>query len=298
LVGTVIVLLEKGFTVPVAGGLEWMGHPSTILVAGGLGMVRMALRTRWTACWWIVGSYGLAVVLTAGFSPSLPADLNWRLFAGLLVAGLFAVGVALKRPGLCVVAVAVGTVGLPMTSGFQHAVEAVGLIVPGGMAGVGGLALLVVALAFKDKTLIPVAIIGALGVTGSAFDFVSAAIGWRDLVMLCVLAFAGGLVWWRLRSLVAVIILGVPVVVRLWLLFRTLSAWRYVVLSFVLLAGGAWLSTVKSRRTRPVAASDDSKTKSCGFLPGVDPLKLNELSDEIETDEFIARHRTQPTSTT
>lgn len=298
LVGTVIVLLEKGFTVPVAGGLEWMGHPSTILVAGGLGMVRMALRTRWTACWWIVGSYGLAVVLTAGFSPSLPADLNWRLFAGLLVAGLFAVGVALKRPGLCVVAVAVGTVGLPMTSGFQHAVEAVGLIVPGGMAGVGGLALLVVALAFKDKTLIPVAIIGALGVTGSAFDFVSAAIGWRDLVMLCVLAFAGGLVWWRLRSLVAVIILGVPVVVRLWLLFRTLSAWRYVVLSFVLLAGGAWLSNVKSRRTRPVAASDDSKTKSCGFLPGVDPLKLNELSDEIETDEFIARHRTQPTSTT
>ena len=34
------------------------------------------------------------------------------------------------------------------------------------------------------------------------------------------------------------------------------------------------------------------KAKSCGFLPGIDPLKLNQLSDEIETDDLIDRHRT------
>jgi len=35
------------------------------------------------------------------------------------------------------------------------------------------------------------------------------------------------------------------------------------------------------------------KAKACGFLPGVDPLKLNQLADEVETDDFIERHRTK-----
>ena len=261
LMGTTLVLLEKGFAVPVARGLEWMGHPTAVLLAGSLVMVRMALRTRWATCWWIVAVYGLAVALTAGFSPSLPADLNWRLCADLLTVGLVAVGIALKRPSLCVAAVMVGTIGLGLSSRFAHMMATVGLSVQGGVAGVGGLAVLAVAVAFKDKDLIPVAILSALGVAGCAFDFVSSAIGWRDLVILCLLAFMGSLVWWRLRSPVAVVILGVPVVDRLWLLFRTLSAWRYVVLSFVLLAVGAWLSTIKSRKTRPAVAPDDAEVR-------------------------------------
>lgn len=35
------------------------------------------------------------------------------------------------------------------------------------------------------------------------------------------------------------------------------------------------------------------KAKSCGFLPGVDPLKLNQLADELETEEFVERHQTK-----
>ena len=27
----------------------------------------------------------------------------------------------------------------------------------------------------------------------------------------------------------------------------------------------------------------------CGFLPGIDPLKLNQLVDELEVDEFLER---------
>ncbi|MEI6034353.1 MAG: hypothetical protein WCS65_08765 [Verrucomicrobiae bacterium] len=39
------------------------------------------------------------------------------------------------------------------------------------------------------------------------------------------------------------------------------------------------------------------KAKSCGFLPGIDPLKLNQLADEIESEDFIMRRqakRSQP----
>ena len=28
-----------------------------------------------------------------------------------------------------------------------------------------------------------------------------------------------------------------------------------------------------------------------GFAPGVDPLKLNQLSDQLEADEFVRRHK-------
>jgi len=33
------------------------------------------------------------------------------------------------------------------------------------------------------------------------------------------------------------------------------------------------------------------RAKSCGFLPGIDPLKLNQLTDELESDAFVERHR-------
>lgn len=29
-----------------------------------------------------------------------------------------------------------------------------------------------------------------------------------------------------------------------------------------------------------------------GFQPGVDPLKLNQLADELEVDDFVDQHRT------
>ena len=33
------------------------------------------------------------------------------------------------------------------------------------------------------------------------------------------------------------------------------------------------------------------RATSCGFLPGVDHLKLNQLLDDLAADDFVARHR-------
>ena len=35
-----------------------------------------------------------------------------------------------------------------------------------------------------------------------------------------------------------------------------------------------------------VAEPFEIKAKSCGFLPGVDPLKFNQLTDELESEDF------------
>ncbi len=46
----------------------------------------------------------------------------------------------------------------------------------------------------------------------------------------------------------------------------------------------------------PVSTGDRFvvKAKSCGFLSGIDPLKLNLLADEIEADQFVEQHILKP----
>jgi hypothetical protein len=47
--------------------------------------------------------------------------------------------------------------------------------------------------------------------------------------------------------------------------------------------------------TRPRAASERFvvRPKACGFGPGIDPLKLNQLVDELETTDFVAGHQSR-----
>jgi Arc/MetJ family transcription regulator len=63
---------------------------------------------------------------------------------------------------------------------------------------------------------------------------------------------------------------------------------------------GGLRSTVNQllRRGLSVGARPDAKQKrfvvhaqACGFLPGIDALRLNALNDELETDAFVASHR-------
>ena len=42
---------------------------------------------------------------------------------------------------------------------------------------------------------------------------------------------------------------------------------------------------------KPATGREPFRVESvqCGFLPGIDPLKLNQLVDELEVDEFLER---------
>jgi hypothetical protein len=40
----------------------------------------------------------------------------------------------------------------------------------------------------------------------------------------------------------------------------------------------------------PAAEPFVVEAKSCGFLPGIDHLKLNQLADALEAEEFAERH--------
>ncbi len=46
---------------------------------------------------------------------------------------------------------------------------------------------------------------------------------------------------------------------------------------------------------RPQAAAERFvvRPKACGFRPGIDPLKLNQLVDELEAGDFAAAHHSR-----
>ena len=90
--------------------------------------------------------------------------------------------------------------------------------------------------------------LGALAVTGFLFDLLGAdrpatdLLGAAGVLVLCVA------IWLRARHWPSMLFLFVPVARRGWILSTRLPAWRYVILGFVLLFAGAWLSVRKARR--------------------------------------------------
>jgi hypothetical protein len=197
-----------------------------------------------------VAAYAFGVILTCKGSIVCPRDLNWHAAGALLVAGTLCVGLLRRSLALCLFAVILATVGFATTDTFEHIVRAWKLNGTPTALGMAGFGILLIALFFGRETPRFIAMLGALGVMVLSFDLmarapvvvgVSAGVG---VLSLCVL------LWFRLRHWPTVVILLVPLGYRLWLVFSRLTAWRYVILSFVLLFAGAWLSTLKGRRSR------------------------------------------------
>jgi hypothetical protein len=241
-------LAMKGFYIaPFAWGLEILGHPAFGFVAVGAYLVWAAVRTRGSSFLSIATVYACCTALTAGVDPS--DALNWRAALGLLAVVLLVKGVVRRQAPHCLLAVLLGALGVAADASFGRAATSVGLTYAGAVAGMVGAGWLLVIALFRDRTLHPYAIVGAAAMTGFAFDFVGSGIDWRDAGVLPTIVALGVLLGWRTRMVVPLLILAVPLAVRGWVLFREMSDWRYVVLSFILLGVGAWRSAVKGHKS-------------------------------------------------
>jgi hypothetical protein len=243
------------FGAPPEWSLELLGHPAFVLAATGALLVWTSFRTHWAGFLVLAGVYAVSAVMTAGFHPGRgEVELNWRLSAGLVGAILFVTGLVLRRAPLCIIAVLLGALGIAVNESFVRSAHDAGLTwigAVGGMVGAGWLAVFVL---FRLDELVPLAVLGAVGVAGCALDFTGGDAGWRDAAALPALAALAVVVCWRGRALLPALTLAAPMAVRGWVLFREMSDWRYVVLSFVLLGVGAWRSSVKGRGHTPALA--------------------------------------------
>ncbi len=238
----------KGFYIaPFAWGLEILGHPAFGFVVTGAYLVWAAVRTRWSNFLSIATVYACCTALTAGVDQVASDALNWRAALGLLATVLLVKGVIRRQAQHCLLSILLGALGVAADASFGRAATSVGLSYAGAVAGMVGAGWLLVIALFRNRTLYPFAICGAAALSAFAFDFVGSGVDWRDAGVLPTIVALGVLLGWRTRMLVPLLILSVPLAVRGWILFREMSDWRYVVLSFILLGLGAWRSAVKGR---------------------------------------------------
>ncbi len=246
----VMLLAIWGKSVLASGefGLGLICYPPVILGLSGLVIAGLGLYHRWYPLLVVAVLYGLAVVLTSGFSPEHPHDLNMRLCFGILVVGLLAYGLVIRNEYVCLAGLAVLCLGLSMSERFWEFAESQELTVVGGQAGVWGLGSVALCLLFGSRVHRAIRVFGALCVAGCAFDYLPISLDWRYAVVVTgtVVVVAG--LWLRARDIAAIVILWAPSVVKVCMLIeKHLVHWRFVILGFLTLGVGMVVSLLKHR---------------------------------------------------
>jgi hypothetical protein len=246
--GLAVLAMPNKLTVaPPSLGIGLVSYPPVVLGLTGVALLWMGLRRRTSWLGYTAVAYGLGVLLTLGRGH----ELNWPLFGAGLVLVLLVLGALRRSPSLCFAAVLVLTVGLGTTDVFARFAKEHHLTLAGAAAGMAGLGTIIVALAFGRRTPAAFVLVGTAGVVICAFDALPKSLDWMDLVVLVALGtmFAG--LFLRTRNIVPALVLWIPVFPRAYLFATRMSSWNFVVLSFLLLFGGAFVSLFLKRRLEP-----------------------------------------------
>lgn len=243
---TLLAIGNKAIAVSFADASQWLFYPPVLLALNGLAVLWMGLAQRRQWFGMVAVCYTLGVLLTIGFSPGRPYDLNWRLCGGGLVSFLLILGIIRRNPWLCFTSVLLTAAGLGTIEKVTELVRMYGMIGSGAVAGMTGLGTMVIYLVFGTRTPRSMAIFGAVCIVVSFLDIIPAksSLVVMDLPMGAGIFVLCGLLWLRTRDAVTIGILSIPVLPRVFMLVRTMAAWGwgFVVLSFVLLFLGAIIS--------------------------------------------------------
>ncbi len=223
-------------------GVELLWYPPVVLGLTGLVIFAMAFYRQWTNFYYVAAVYAMGFILTAGYNPAEPFDLNWQLFGVCMVTVLLIVGVLKQDIRVCLAGVILLAGGLGVTDGLTTVACAFGMAVPGVIIGIVGVGTLAVCLMFGEQTHKGFIVFGAVCLATCLFDYLPRSLNWKDLLVLVVIVLVSGVVWVRTGFLYTLPILAVPLLPKCYLIARAMSSWGFVVLSFVLLAGGGAVS--------------------------------------------------------
>jgi len=223
---------------------------------------------RWKPFGFVAFAYVLGVILTAGFSPEYPHDLNFYACMGTLVVAMILYGLFIRSPYVCLAGIIFLCSGLSLLDSFSKFAESYQVTKAGGLAGVFGLGSVVLYLLFGSRLHKVVRIISALCLVGFMFDYLQ---DYTHLRYLIILAGTGLLVaglWYRTRDILVISILLVPSLVRLYILAKRLAYWRFVILSFLVLGAGTFVSLLKRPKNDKISKEerDESSPKNLSEL--------------------------------
>jgi len=227
--------------------LELLWYPPVMLGLIGAGLVCLGRYhgERWLL--YVSSFYGLGVLLTIGFSPHRPFDLNWEVCAAGLVTALFVLGLVRKNFILCLCAVVILASSLGLSDTVARFAKLYGMTVGGVVAGIAGAGAVLVYLIFGRKLPRAVAVVGAVLLILSAFDFPGGLV-FTDILVAAVTVVLCVLLWLRTRDIWVIVILCMPICERIYVFSRSMPSWGFIILSFPILFTGAAVSLFCKRR--------------------------------------------------
>jgi hypothetical protein len=240
LVCTIYAALDGAIIVGPRVGLELLWYPPVILGLTGLAVLLVSIRHGWGELVYVVLLYILGLLLTVGYSPEKPYDLNWHLCGGGIVVMLLILGVIHRNVFLCFGAVVALAGDIAFTDWFAGFVVGHNLTLGGGFAGMAGLGAMGVCLAFGRKVPRAITLAGAFLLMICVFDYLGASLKWEDIPVAAGTVVVCGALWLRTRDIAWIPILFMPLARKIYILLREMSYWGFVVLGFFLLfLGGA-----------------------------------------------------------
>jgi hypothetical protein len=254
LAATIYAILDKQI-ISYDTSFQMLWHPPVMLGLTGILVLVLAFYHRWTSFFYVALVYALGVLLTFGYSAQKPFDLNWELFAGIAVAILFVLGIVKQNIQLCFGAVVLLAGGLGSTAGLEQFAHANDLTVPGAVTGIAGLGIMVICIIFGQKVNKGIILFGSFCLMFCVFDYLPASLAWEDLVIVGGLILLCAVIWYRTKTFFMLPILCIPFIPKLILFWKTMSSWGFIVLSFILLFVGGFVSFYKKKNHIPKANS-------------------------------------------
>ena len=242
LVLMIYALLSKSVDSRWAFGAELLWYPPVILGLTGLGVLCICLHHGWYRLGYVGIAYGLGVLLTVGYSPEHPGELNWYLFGAGVVFVLGIFGIVRKDITFCFASAIVFTIGVACTEFFAEFIKGQDLLLGTAAAGLVGLLTMIICLCFGKNTPRILTITASLGLAVFGFDYLGARPGLSDVAALVVTTGLCWLLWIRTRDVASMPVLITPTMWKLYVAARAISSWGFVLLSFLLLLGGAMVS--------------------------------------------------------
>jgi hypothetical protein len=230
-----------------AFGFGLLGYPPVTFALSGLIIVGWSLYNRHFKMLMAGFLYVLGIILTWGFSPEHPYDLNIHSCVISFVTAAIIYGLIRKNQYLCVTGIIALCVGLSQSSSFLELLKSSDLTVAGGIAGIYGIGSVILFIIFGRKTHKFFRFLGALCLVVFAFDYLPKDFHWRYVIVLMGTIFITVILWLRMRAPFTVSIIWVPSVIKLYIAGKLFGHWRSVIVGFLLLGVGMFASILKLR---------------------------------------------------
>lgn len=220
-------------------------YPPVTLALSGLAIAALAIYHRWYRLLAAVFFYGLGVILTVGFSPEHPYDLNIHACVGTLAVALLVYGIIICNQFSYIAGIVALCIGLAHLDAFPVFINNLNMTEVGSLAGVCGLGCMTFYLLFGHRLHKAFQIVGALCLAGFVYDYLPDYIHWRYIIALLATGCLIVLLWFRRKDILNMAILFVPFLIKVYIMAKRLAHWRLVLLGFLLLAAGTVASLLK-----------------------------------------------------